>query len=76
MLQRWVEDFKQPIRILDVIDNIVYIQSLEDAVITTIHLENPKNKHVTHLLWNMNKIFIDNKSYVIYNPKKLYLMKI
>jgi hypothetical protein len=74
MIVQWIEDFKQPIRILDVIDNTVYIQSFEDALITTIHLEDPNNKHVRYLIWDLDKLFINNNSFVIYSNKKLYFI--
>tara|TARA_B100000315_G_scaffold257190_1_gene305189 strand:- start:145 stop:1620 length:1476 start_codon:yes stop_codon:yes gene_type:complete len=76
MVQSWIEDFKQPINILDVIDNTVYIESLEDRVITAINLENPKNKHVRNILWDVDKLFINNNSYGIYNNQKLYFISI
>ena len=58
------------------IDNIVYIQALEDATLTKIDLANPKNKNITQLIWNLEKIFIDGSSYGIYNEKGLYFINI
>ena len=76
MLQRWVEDFKQPIRILDVIDDTAFIYSLEDMTITTVNVKNPKNKHTISLIWNPEKLFVDTKSYGIYHKKGLYFINI
>ena len=61
MLQSWVEDFKQPIRILDIIDDNAYIYSEEEMTISTIgeninfnrfnYLEN-ENGFIEHYIHN------------------------
>ena len=74
MVLLWEEDFKQPISILGVINNLVYIQSLDGATITILNIEGAKNKHTVPLIWNAEKIFFDTGSFGIFNKKSVYFI--
>ena len=76
MVRSWVENFKQPISILDVIDDTAYIYSEEAMTITAINIGNPKNKDTISLIWIPEKLFVDTKSYGIYHKKGLYFINI
>ena len=78
MVQSWIENFGESIRILNVKDNTAYIQSFEDEKITAINFDNPNNKSTTSIIWDIDKIFIDSRSFgiSIYNRKGLYFLNI
>ena len=80
MVQRWIEDFGQSIKVLDVIDNKAYIYSFEDKTVTRIGFDNPKSKSISNLIWghdkDMEKIFINGSGLLIYNQKSLYFINI
>ena len=82
VVKSWLKDFDQPIRIYDVIDGTIYIQYLENGLITAINIDNPENKKTIHTIWNsINKsgslkIFIDGNSYGLYNKRALYFINI
>ena len=80
MVQRWIEDFGQSIKILDVKDNKAYVYSIDDKTVTIISFEDPKRKSTSNLIWgqddDMEKIFIDVRGFVIHNQKSLYFINI
>ena len=80
MVQRWIEDFGQSIKILDVKDNKAYVYSIDDKIVTIISFDDPKRKSTSNLIWghdeNMEKIFIDVRGFVIHTQKSLYFINI